>query len=126
IATEHRVAVVTRGAGTGLAGGATASAGEIVLSTLALNRIIEVSTTDEVAVVQAGVINGDLNDHLAAHGYWFAPDPASRAISTIGGNIATNAGGLLCAKYGVTREAVLGLSVVLADGNLLNVGRRSV
>src|SRR5690606_8558518 len=76
IATEHRVAVVTRGAGTGLAGGATASAGEIVLSTLALNRIIEVSTTDEVAVVQAGVINGDLNDHLAAHGYWFAPDPA--------------------------------------------------
>lgn len=126
IASEHGIPVVTRGAGTGLAGGATGGEGEIVLSTLALNQIVEVSTVDEVAVVQAGVINGDLNDHLAAFGYWFAPDPASRAISTVGGNIATNAGGLLCAKYGVTREAVLGLTVVLADGSLMRLGRRSI
>lgn len=126
IASEHGTPVVTRGAGTGLAGGATARDGELVLSTLELNRILEVSTADELAVVQAGVINGDLNDHLAQFGYWFAPDPASRAISTIGGNVATNAGGLLCAKYGVTREAVLGLTVVLADGTLLRLGRRSV
>lgn len=126
IATQYGTPVVTRGAGTGLAGGATAGKGEIVLSTLALDQIVEVSTVDEIAVVQAGVINGDLNSHLSSVGYWFAPDPASRAISTIGGNIATNAGGLLCAKYGVTREAVLGLTVVLADGSLMRTGRRSI
>jgi glycolate oxidase len=72
------------------------------------------------------VLNGDLNAHLAERGLWFAPDPASKAISTIGGNIATNAGGLLCVKYGVTREAVLGLKVVLADGRLLSLGHRTV
>lgn len=126
IASEHGTPVVTRGAGTGLAGGGTAGENELVLSTLGLNRILEVSVADELAVVQPGVINGDFNDHLAQFGYWFASDPASRAISTIGGNIATNAGGLLCAKYGVTRDAVLGLTVVLADGTLLRLGRRSV
>jgi glycolate oxidase len=126
IATEHRVGVVPRGAGTGLAGGAIASAGEIVLSTLGMDRILEVSVADELAVVEPGILNGDLNSALAAHGLWFTPDPASRAISTVGGNIATNAGGLLCAKYGVTRESVLGLKVVLADGRLLTLGHRSV
>jgi glycolate oxidase len=126
IANEFRIPVVPRGAGTGLAGGATATAGEIVLSTLAMNRVLELSVADELAVVEPGILNGDLNDALREHGLWFAPDPASRAISTIGGNIATNAGGLLCAKYGVTREAVLGLVVVLADGSLLRLGHRSV
>jgi glycolate oxidase len=76
--------------------------------------------------VQPGIINADLNNELAESGLWFAPDPASRAISTVGGNIATNAGGLLCAKYGVTRESVLGLKVVLADGTLLSLGHRTV
>ena len=126
IANEFRMPVVPRGAGTGLAGGAIGEAGEIVLSTLAMNRVLELSVADELAVVEPGVLNGDLNDALREHGLWFAPDPASRAISTIGGNIATNAGGLLCAKYGVTREAVLGLSIVLADGRLLELGHRSV
>jgi FAD/FMN-containing dehydrogenases len=126
VASAHDIPVVTRGAGTGLAGGATGSAGEIVLSTLRMNRILELSVTDELAVVEPGIINGDFNDAVREHGLWFAPDPASRAISTIGGNIATNAGGLLCAKYGVTREAVLGLKVVLADGRLLTLGHRSV
>lgn len=126
IANEFRMPVVPRGAGTGLAGGAIGEAGEIVLSTLAMNRVLELSVADELAVVEPGILNGDLNDALREHGLWFAPDPASRAISTIGGNIATNAGGLLCAKYGVTREAVLGLSVVLADGRLLELGHRSV
>jgi glycolate oxidase len=125
-ASEHRIPVVTRGAGTGLAGGAIGSAGEIVLSTLAMNRILEVNVDDELAVVEPGIINDDLNDALAPRGLWFAPDPASKAISTVGGNIATNAGGLLCAKYGVTREAVLGLKVVLADGRLLTLGHRTV
>ncbi len=126
IASEFRVPVVPRGAGTGLAGGAIGSDGEIVLSTLGMNRVLEVSVADELAVVEPGILNGDLNAHLATLGLWFAPDPASRAISTVGGNIATNAGGILCAKYGVTRESVLGLSVVLADGRLLELGHRSV
>ncbi|WP_349898343.1 FAD-binding oxidoreductase [Parafrigoribacterium soli] len=126
IANEFGVAVVPRGAGTGLAGGATAGRGEIVLSTLAMDRILEVSAADELAVVEPGILNADFNAALEADGLWFAPDPASKAISTVGGNIATNAGGLLCAKYGVTREAVLGLKVVLADGRLLTLGHRSV
>lgn len=126
IANELRIPVVTRGAGTGLAGGATARAGEIVLSTLAMNRVLEISVADQSAIVEPGAINGDVNGVIREHGLWFAPDPASRAISTIGGNIATNAGGLLCAKYGVTREAILGLTVVLADGRILELGRRSI
>lgn len=126
IASEHGIAVVPRGAGTGLAGGSTAGRGEIVLSTLAMNRILEVNVDDELAVVEPGIINDDLNEALRSRGLWFAPDPASKAISTVGGNIATNAGGLLCAKYGVTREAVLGLKVVLADGRLMTLGHRTV
>ena len=126
IASRTGTPVVTRGAGTGLAGAAIACGGELVLSTLRMNRLLEVSVDDELAVIEPGIINADLNAQLAAHGLWFAPDPASRAISTVGGNIATNAGGLLCAKYGVTRDAVLGLKVVLADGRLLSLGHRTV
>lgn len=126
IAHETGTPVVPRGAGTGLAGGAIASPGAIVLDLSRMNRILEISEADELAVVEAGVLNGALNDAIAPRGLWFAPDPASRAISSIGGNIATNAGGLLCAKYGVTREAVLGLAVVLADGRLLRTGHRTV
>jgi glycolate oxidase len=126
IASEFGLPVVPRGAGTGLAGGAVGTAGSIVVSTAAMNRILEVSLEDELAVVEPGVINQTLSDLVAPHGLVFSPDPASKAISSIGGNIATNAGGLLCAKYGVTREAVLGLVVVLADGSLLRTGRRSV
>ncbi|RZU66630.1 glycolate oxidase [Microterricola gilva] len=126
IASAHGTPVVTRGAGTGLAGGAIGGRGEIVLSTLAMNQILEINAADELAVVQPGIINAELNAQLAPHGLWFTPDPASRAISTVGGNIATNAGGLLCAKYGVTRDSVLGLAVVLADGRLIRLGHRSV
>jgi glycolate oxidase len=126
IATETRTPVVVRGAGTGLAGGAIAGPGEIVLSTLEMAAVLEVSVDDELAVVQPGIINADLNASLEPYGLWFTPDPASRAISTVGGNIATNAGGLLCAKYGVTRESVLGLKVVLADGRLVQLGHRTI
>ncbi|PPG89932.1 FAD-binding oxidoreductase [Rathayibacter rathayi] len=125
-ATQYRIPVVPRGAGTGLAAGGVASEGALVVSTAAMDRILEVSLEDELAVVEPGVINQALSDVVAPHGLVFSPDPASKAISSIGGNIATNAGGLLCAKYGVTREAVLGLAVVLADGRLLRTGRRSV
>jgi glycolate oxidase len=126
IANQHGIPVVPRGAGTGLAGGSIGSGGEIVLSTLAMDRILEVNVDDELAVVEPGIINDDLNAALEPRGLWFAPDPASKSISTVGGNIATNAGGLLCAKYGVTREAVLGLKVVLADGRLMTFGHRTV
>ncbi|MCD1572038.1 FAD-binding oxidoreductase [Agromyces mediolanus] len=126
IAHASRTPVVPRGAGTGLAGGAIASPGAIVLDVSGMDRVLEIDEDDELAVVEPGVLNGALNARLAASGLWFAPDPASREISSIGGNIATNAGGLLCAKYGVTREAVLGLAVVLADGRLIRTGRRTV
>lgn len=125
-AHTHGVPVVPRGAGTGLAGGATAGAGELVLSLSRMTAILEIDPVDQVARVEAGVINADLDAAAAVLGLRFAPDPASRAISTIGGNIATNAGGLLCAKYGVTREAVLGLTAVLADGRVLRAGRRTL
>jgi glycolate oxidase len=126
IATETSTPVVTRGAGTGLAGGANAGAGEIALSLRGMTRIVEVRPDDLLAVVEPGILNAELNDALAADGLWWAPDPASRAISTVGGNIATGAGGLLCAKYGVVRDAVLGVDLVLADGRLMRLGHRSV
>ncbi len=120
------VQVVPRGAGTGLSGGASARPDQLVISTERLRRIVEVAPLDELAVVEPGVLNADLNTHLAPYGLFYAPDPASHEISTLGGNIATNAGGLRCAKYGVTRESVLALDVVLADGSLISVGQRSV
>ncbi|MEV4666561.1 FAD-binding oxidoreductase [Microbacterium sp. LWO12-1.2] len=126
IATATRTPVVVRGAGTGLAGAANAGSGEIVLSTLRMDAVVEIRPDDLLAVVEPGILNADLNRLLAAHGVWWAPDPASREISTVGGNIATGAGGLLCAKYGVVRDAVLGVDIVLADGRLLHLGHRSV
>ena len=126
IATATRTPVVVRGAATGLAGGANAGEGEIALSLRAMDRILEVRPDDLLAVVEPGILNADLNTALAEHGLWWAPDPASRAISTVGGNIATGAGGLLCAKYGVVRDAVLGVNLVLADGRLLHLGHRTV
>jgi glycolate oxidase len=118
--------VVPRGAGSGLCGGATALDGGIVLGLERLTTIREISPLDEVAVVEAGVFVADLSAALAPLGFFYAPDPASVAISTLGGTIATNAGGLHCAKYGVTRESVLGLEAVLADGTLLRTGHRSL
>lgn len=126
VATATGTPVVTRGAGTGLAGAANAGDGEIALSVRGMDRILEVRPDDLIAVVEPGILNADLNAALAPQGLWWAPDPASRAISTVGGNIATGAGGLLCAKYGVVRDAVLGVDVVLADGRLLRLGHRTV
>ncbi|MGW4233398.1 FAD-binding oxidoreductase [Streptomyces sp. NPDC004980] len=120
------VPVVPRGAGTGLSGGATAGEGSLVLDLSRMNRILELSPQDQVAVVEPGVVTAHLDRAAAAHGLRYAPDPASAALSTIGGNIATNAGGLRCAKYGVTRDSVLGLEAVLADGTVVRTGRRTV
>ncbi|WP_426998266.1 FAD-binding oxidoreductase [Pseudarthrobacter sp. N5] len=121
----HGVPVVARGAGTGVSGGAHASRGCIVLGLERMNRILDLNADDETAVVEPGVINADLNDAAAAHGLMYAPDPASFRMSTIGGNVATNAGGLRCAKYGVTRDSVLALDVVLADGSLIHTGHQT-
>ncbi|WP_347125131.1 FAD-linked oxidase C-terminal domain-containing protein [Microbacterium sp. SY138] len=126
IATATRTPVVIRGAGTGLAGAANAGTGEVVLSLRRMTAINEIRPDDLLAVVEPGILNADLNAALSEHGLWWAPDPASRDISTVGGNIATGAGGLLCAKYGVVRDAVLGVDVVLADGRLMHLGHRSV
>ncbi|OCG72856.1 FAD-binding oxidoreductase [Microbacterium sediminis] len=126
IASATATPVVTQGARTGLAGAANAGAGEIALSVRRMTRILEVRPDDLLAVVEPGLLNAELNAQLAAYGLWWAPDPASRDIATVGGNIATGAGGLLCAKYGVVRDAVLGLDVVLADGRLVRLGHRSV
>lgn len=125
-AHAHDVPVVTRGAGTGLSGGATATPGCLVLSLAKMNRILSIEPDDFVARVEAGVINGDLDRAAKPHGLMYAPDPSSMDISTIGGNIATNAGGLRCVKYGVTRNSVRSLTVVLADGRVLRTGHDTV
>lgn len=124
-AARHQVVLVPRGAGTGVSGGAHATAGSVVLSLERMNRILEIHPEDEVAVVEPGVVNADLNAAVEPFGLMYAPDPASYRLSTIGGNIATNAGGLRCAKYGVTRDSLLALDVVLADGSLIHTGHRT-
>lgn len=125
VCLSQRIPVVTRGAGTGLSGGANALDGCVVLSTERMNRVLEINALERLAVVQPGVINDALRAECATHGLWYPPDPASSDISTIGGNVATNAGGLCCVKYGVTRDYVLGLQVVTGTGELVRVGRRT-
>lgn len=124
-ATELRVPVVPQGARTGLSGAANASDGCIVLSLVKMDRILEISPVDRIAVVEPGVVNATLSRAVDAHGLYYPPDPSSWEMCTIGGNIGTASGGLCCVKYGVTAEYVLGLEVVLADGRLLKTGRRT-
>jgi glycolate oxidase len=126
LATAHRVAVVPRGAGSGLSGGSAGVEGALTIALTRMNRILEVDRDNLVAVVQPGVINADLKEAVAKDGLFYAPDPASYEFCSIGGNIGTNAGGLCCVKYGVTRDAVLGLEVVLADGRVIRTGGRTV
>ncbi|MEU3303795.1 FAD-linked oxidase C-terminal domain-containing protein [Streptomyces sp. NPDC006678] len=124
-ATALRVPVVPQGARTGLSGAANASDGCIVLSLTKMDRILEISPVDRIAVVEPGVINAVLSRAVGEHGLYYPPDPSSWEMCTIGGNIGTASGGLCCVKYGVTAEYVLGLEVVLADGRLLSTGRRT-
>src|SRR6476659_2588776 len=120
-ATANKIAVVPRGMGTGLSGGATAVDGGIVLSTEKM-RDIEVDPVTRVAVCQPGLLNAEVKKTVAEYGLWYPPDPSSYEICSIGGNIATNAGGLCCVKYGVTTDYVLGVQVVLADGTAVRLG----
>lgn len=124
-ATALRVPVVPQGARTGLSGAANASDGCIVLSLVKMDRILEISPVDRIAVVEPGVINAVLSRAVNEHGLYYPPDPSSWETCTIGGNIGTASGGLCCVKYGVTAEYVLGLDVVLADGRVLTTGRRT-
>ncbi|GAA1748209.1 FAD-binding oxidoreductase [Aeromicrobium alkaliterrae] len=125
LAHEHRVAVVTRGAGTGLAGGAVADDGAIVLDVSRLQHL-EIDVANHRAVSGPGVLTAHLDAEARKHGLFYAPDPASAAISTIGGNVATNAGGFRCVSYGVTRDAVLGLTTVLPGGAVVQTGAGTV
>ncbi len=120
-ADRHRVPVVTRGAGTGLSGGSLAVTGGIVLSTERM-RSVCIDAATRTAIVQPGLLNVELKQAASAQGLWYPPDPSSFEICSIGGNIATNAGGLCCVKYGVTSDYVLGLEVILADGTALRLG----
>jgi glycolate oxidase len=120
------VPIVPRGAGTGLTGAANAIDGCVVISLHRMDEILEIDTTNRMARVQPGVINAQLKDAVAAAGLFYPPDPASFDMSSIGGNVATNAGGLCCVKYGVTRDYVVGLEVVLASGEVMRTGRRTI
>ena len=124
-ANRHKLPVTPRGAGHGYVGGCVPVRGGIVLSLARMNRIKEINAADFVAVVEAGVNTKELQQAVEKKGLFYPPDPASRADNTIGGNIITNAGGPLCLKYGVTRDYVLGLEAVLADGTVLRLGGRT-
>ena len=122
IADDHDLAVVPRGSGTGLAGGATPIDDALVVCTTKMDRILDVRPADRLAWVEPGVLNLDLADAVAPMGLTFAPDPASQQSCTIGGNVATNAGGPRCLAHGVTADHVMGLDVVLPDGSVERLG----
>lgn len=124
-ANKHKIPVTPRGAGVGYVGGCVPKMGGIALSVAQMNRIKEINVDDFVAVVEPGVITGKLQAEVEKRGLYYPPDPASRADCSLGGNIATNAGGPRCLKYGVTRDYVLGIQVALADGRLLKLGSRT-
>lgn len=120
-AAEHGLAIVPRGAGSGLSGGSSAINGCLVISTERM-RAMTVDPITRTAVVEPGLMNAEVKAGAAEHGLWYPPDPSSFEFCSIGGNVATNAGGLCCVKYGVTTDYVLGLTVVLADGSVVELG----
>jgi glycolate oxidase len=122
-ANENSIPVVTRGAGSGLSGGANSTADSLVISLEKMNQIIEIDTANQIARVQAGVINLDLDTAAKEFGLAYLPDPASRDWSSLGGNAATNAGGMCCVKYGVTGAHVRAMQVVLASGEIIELGK---
>lgn len=122
LAAEFKIPVIPRGAATGVTGGALATSGGIILSLLRMNKIITIDEINMTAVVQPGVINLDLHEAAEKKGLYYPPDPASYETSSIGGNIAEDAGGPHCYKYGTTRDYVLGLKIVLANGTIMNTG----
>jgi glycolate oxidase len=126
IAARHRIPIVPRGAGSGLSGGAAGIEGGLTIAFTRMNRILEIDAANLVVVTQPGIINAELKKAVAEQGLFYAPDPASYEFCSIGGNLGTNAGGLCCVKYGQTRDSVLGLEVVLADGSVIRTGGRNI
>jgi glycolate oxidase len=126
LANRERFPVVPRGAGTGMSGGAVPVQGGVVLSLERMNHILEIDEQDFIAIVEPGVITGDLQREVESRGLFYPPDPASRKFCTLGGNVAECAGGLRAVKYGVTKDYVLGLEVVLPTGEIINTGARTV
>jgi len=124
-ASAAGVPIVARGAGTGLSGGAVAVDGALTVAFTKMDAILEIDTANLTATVQPGVINAELGKAAADHGLFYPPDPASYETCTIGGNVAENSGGLRCVKYGVTRDWVAGLEVVLADGSVIRTGGKN-
>lgn len=124
IAHAHHVPVTTRGGGVGYVGGCVPVKAGLVIALAGMDRILEISPEDGIAIVQPGVITGHLQDAVRKLGWYYPPDPASLKECSLGGNVATNAGGPRCLKYGVTRPYVLGLEVVLANGDILRTGGR--
>ncbi|MEO5885127.1 MAG: FAD-binding oxidoreductase, partial [Candidatus Limnocylindrales bacterium] len=126
LCSAHDIPIVPRGAGSGLSGGATGIEGALTIAFTAMDRILEIDTPNLCVVTQPGVINARLKATVAEHGLFYAPDPASFEMCSIGGNLGTNAGGLCCVKYGQTRDSVLGLEVVMADGAVIRTGGKNV
>ncbi len=122
LSRDHNVAIVGRGAGTGLSGGAIARAGGMIVSFARMNRILEIDLENERAIVQPGVVNLDITLAVQPFGYFYAPDPSSQRACTIGGNVAENAGGPHTLAYGVTTNHVVSLEAVLADGTVIQAG----
>jgi glycolate oxidase len=122
ICARHQIPFVARGSGTGLSGGALPAEGGIVISFARMNRILEIDIPNQRVVVEPGVINAHVTEAVAARGYFYAPDPSSQSVCTVGGNVAENAGGAHCLKYGFTTTHVLGLEVVLPNGELVSFG----
>lgn len=125
LAREADLPVIPRGAGTGLSGGAVAQRGGIIVALTRMDKILEVDRADRTALVEPGVINLELTEHVQDDGFFFAPDPSSQKACTIGGNVAENSGGPHCLKYGVTTNHILGLEVVLPDGRIVWTGGRA-
>lgn len=126
IANKYEVPVYARGAGTGLTGGAVPLMGGIVFDLKSMNRIIEICPEDFIATVEPGVVTKHFQDEVSKYGLFYPPDPSSAAFSTIGGNVAECAGGITGLKYGVTRDYVLALEIVLPDGSVINTGRKTL
>jgi glycolate oxidase len=121
---DHRMPYIARGAGTAISGGSISTQGGLMIELSHMNRVLEIDVDNRLAIVEPGVINQDLKQQLAAHGYGYTyvPDPGSQVVSTIGGNVSTNAGGMHCLKYGITSNHILGLEVVLPNGDIVQVG----
>src|SRR5919109_1372796 len=124
LARQAKIPYLARGTGTGISGGAIPTQGGLVIELAKMNRVLEIDLANQCAVVEPGVINQDLKELLSdqGYGYTYVPDPGSQVVSTIGGNVANNAGGMHCLKYGVTTNHIVGLEVVLPDGDIITVG----